>query len=410
MKKILVVDDDKVFGKLLKSAMQSRCKADVYVAYSAKEALSLLKDNEFDMFLIDLVLPDSEGKLVEILVEAQKDVIVITADEELTIAEKFSKLNIIDYIIKVDGNIENIVNAISTIEKNKKRDILIVDDSLVIRNNLKKELLKHKFNLFEAKDGQEALNFLKNKSVDLIITDYEMPNLDGLGLLKEIRKEKDKNILPIIALSSINNSAVVSRLLKNGANDYLTKPYSKDELMCRVNNAITNKELYEEIKQIATIDPLTKVYNRNYFYEASEQIFANAKRYNEDLSVAILDIDHFKKINDTYGHDVGDIVLKSVAKKMKKRLRGSDLLVRYGGEEFIILLPNTSLKKSFIAMEGLRETISKNKVEIDGEKIVVTVSIGISDIKDTNSLDEAIKRADLKLYKAKNNGRDRVEF
>jgi diguanylate cyclase (GGDEF)-like protein len=281
---------------------------------------------------------------------------------------------------------------------------------LVIRNNLKKELLKHKFNLFEAKDGQEALNFLKNKSVDLIITDYEMPNLDGLGLLKEIRKEKDKNILPIIALSSINNSAVVSRFLKNGANDYLTKPYSKDELMCRVNNAITNKELYEEIKQIATIDPLTKVYNRNYFYEASEQIFANAKRYNEDLSVAILDIDHFKKINDTYGHDVGDIVLKSVAKKMKKRLRGSDLLVRYGGEEFIILLPNTSLKKSFIAMEGLRETISKNKVEIDGEKIVVTVSIGISDIKDTNSLDEAIKRADLKLYKAKNNGRDRVEF
>ena len=198
--------------------------------------------------------------------------------------------------------------------------------------------------------------------------------------------------------------------LKNGANDFIAKPFVKEELICRVNNTIEAMENINQIADFANKDFLTGVYNRRYFYENMNEYVAYAEEHMEPYVVAMLDIDHFKKINDTHGHNSGDKVLKTLAKKLIDETKGDDLIARFGGEEFCIILKDISNEDAVKFFVNLRANIANCKVQLKKEQISFTVSIGVAFSRSDYRLDELLELANEALYRAKENGRNRVEI
>ena len=198
--------------------------------------------------------------------------------------------------------------------------------------------------------------------------------------------------------------------MKNGANDFIAKPFVKEELICRVNNLIEAMENINQIADFANKDFLTGVYNRRYFYDDMNEYLAYAEERAEPYAVAMLDIDHFKQINDTYGHDGGDRALKTLAKKLIDETKKGDLVARFGGEEFCIVLKNVSNEEAVKFFVNLRASIANCKVQLKKEQIKFTVSIGVAFGRSDYRLDELLELADEALYRAKENGRNRVEI
>ena len=393
--RILIVEDSEIYRKLLERYLN---KYLVFIECKSIATYDELKnvDEEFDLYLVDFILPDAQGEQIEYLIKQKKDIIVLTQYEDEFLKKTFRK-DIIDYVIKDDYHtIDYLVKFIKNLHKNKSRNVLVVDDSSMMRKLQKKLLSKIKLNVDEAVNGIEALEKIKNTQYDLIITDLNMPKMDGAELIKNIREKYTLNELPIMLVSSNQEEKEMIKCLKLGANDYIKKPFSNEELKVRINNIL---ELYDNFKNIvksSQIDSLTGVFNRNYLENRLENIFNSYKT----KSIAMLDIDFFKKINDTYGHIAGDKVLKHFAKLITSIVRKSDIVIRYGGEEFLIFMPNTQKKEAVIVLEKIKNVLSPC------ENIKYTFSAGIADEGET--LAEMIKLADERLYKAKKAGRDRV--
>jgi diguanylate cyclase (GGDEF)-like protein len=289
----------------------------------------------------------------------------------------------------------------------------VVDDSRTARFMVKNLLNKRNFNVLEAKDGIEALAVLQDKdtNIKLIITDYNMPNMDGFELVSKVRDIYNKEQMGIIAISSDSNSDVTVKFLKNGANDFLIKPFHELEFFCRVEQVVENLINISAINELANRDFLTKMYNRRYFFNKLTKNYTVIKKSSEPTCIAILDIDKFKDINDTYGHNVGDLIIKKLSSMLIENFENNrSIPARLGGEEFCILFYRSSLNKVFLSMEAFRRAIENQKIEInDNQTLKFTISIGISsNIGDT--YDEFIGNADKLLYQAKENGRNRVEI
>gem|GEM_PF-6572682 len=262
-----------------------------------------------------------------------------------------------------------------------------------------------------AAHGEEAMSyFADNPDINLIITDYRMPVKDGLEVLKEVRKEKDKNSLGVIVMTSPSEKTDASIFLKNGASDFIAKPFSKEELICRVNNTIEAMENINKIANFANRDFLTGVYNRRFFYSDVEEYVQVAEETNEPYAFAMIDVDYFKKINDKYGHDGGDKVLKSIAKILNDNTKGSDIVARFGGEEFCVVLKKINKEEAVKFFVNLRAKVAENKVTIKKEKVKVTISIGVSFGNGHCEIDDMLEACDSALYTAKENGRNRVEI
>jgi len=244
----------------------------------------------------------------------------------------------------------------------------------------------------------------------LVLCDYRMPIKDGLEVLKEIRDAGDKNQIGVLMMTSPSENVNGAIFLKNGANDFIAKPFVKEELICRVNNLIEAMENINQIADFANKDFLTGVYNRRYFYDNMNEYVAYAEERAEPYAVAMLDIDHFKEINDACGHDSGDRVLKTLAKKLIDETKNGDLIARFGGEEFCIVLKNVSNEEAVKFFVNLRASIANCKVQLKKEQIKFTVSIGVAFGRSDYRLDELLELADEALYRAKENGRNRVEI
>ncbi|WP_457563525.1 diguanylate cyclase, partial [Caminibacter pacificus] len=247
-------------------------------------------------------------------------------------------------------------------------------------------------NVITASDGEEGLEKLKQNDIDLLITDINLPKTDGIEVIKRVRKEKSIEEFPILAVSS-NHDNTSSRALKKGANDFITKPFEKEEFIVRVNNLLEMFESIKKYKKEVMTDPLTGAYNRLYLQTKLDSLF----KIYETKSIAMLDIDFFKQINDTYGHQCGDEVLQTFVKVIKNTIRRGDITIRYGGEEFLIFMPNVNKKEALIVV---------TKIRIALKDYDFTFSAGIADEGET--LAEMIKIADERLYKAKESGRNRV--
>lgn len=287
----------------------------------------------------------------------------------------------------------------------KKETLLIVDD---VASNIQTmaNILKDDYHIKVSKDGSRALELASQEPVpDLILLDVMMPIMDGYEVLHKLKANDATKDIPVIFVTGNDTTDDEERGLLAGAVDYITKPVRPAIVRARVNTHITLKSQRDELLYIALHDKLTGLHNRHYLTEIGDIKFARAKRHDEELCVVMSDIDHFKAVNDTYGHLGGDTVLRSVGDLLDKNRRAEDFTARYGGEEFVIILEHCSLKSAKDKAEVLREAISE--LDIDG--IFVTSSFGVAQINSTHKDFEALlKDADEALYRAKESGRNRV--
>ena len=416
MERILVVDDNKALAKLIVMQMEKTIDdMTIDVAYSFAEAKILISEHDKDYFMtiLDLNLPDApNGEIVDYALSKELSAIVLTGSIDDETRQNFINKDIVDYVYK--GNMDDInyiFQMINRLSKNRQYKVLVVEDSLPFRNMIKKILTSLQFKVLVAAHGEEAMNyFADNPDINLIITDYRMPVKDGLEVLKEVRKEKDKNSLGVIVMTSPSEKTDASIFLKNGASDFIAKPFSKEELICRVNNTIEAMENINKIANFANRDFLTGVYNRRFFYSDVEEYVQVAEETNEPYAFAMIDVDYFKNINDKYGHDGGDRVLKSIAKILNDNTKGSDIVARFGGEEFCVVLKKINKEEAVKFFVNLRAKVAENKVTIKKEKVKVTISIGVSFGNGHCEIDDMLEACDSALYTAKENGRNRVEI
>ncbi len=302
--------------------------------------------------------------------------------------------------------------------------VLLAEDSMTSVAMLTRDLREH-YALLHARDGEEAWQLLqKNTGIELVITDVQMPRLSGQQLLKLIRMSTVPRIqnLPVIVMTTANDNAEKHLAFLNGANDFINKPVDPLELQSRVNVhhrlATTIRELEASklaLAEQATTDALTKLRNRRLFYTQAEDNLASCRRQGSDMSVLLLDIDHFKKVNDVYGHHAGDEVLVRVAALLARMVRAGDgrsgdTVARFGGEEFAMLLPDTNRLGAAVLAERIRLSIEKEMILADNRHIPVTVSIGAATLNAeiVESIDQLLAIADRRLYLAKNSGRNRI--
>lgn len=412
--KILIVEDNKALAKLIAKKMEDKVEMDIDIAHSLAEAQAFLTDpKEYFIALLDLNLPDApNGEVVDYVISKGLPSIVLTGSMDEATRESFIHKDIVDYVYK--GNMDDInyiFRIINRLSKNRQYKVMVVEDSAPFRSALKKILTSLQFQVFTAAHGEEAMNyFADNPDIKLALCDYRMPVKDGLEVLKEIRAIGDKNQIGVLMMTSPSENVNGAIFLKNGANDFIAKPFVKEELICRVNNTIEAMENINQIADFANKDFLTGVYNRRYFYENMNEYVAYAEEHMEPYVVAMLDIDHFKKINDTHGHNNGDKVLKTLAKKLIDETKGDDLIARFGEEEFCVILKNISNEDAVKFFVNLRANIANCKVQLKKEQISFTVSIGVAFSRSDYRLDELLELADEALYRAKENGRNRVEI
>jgi len=411
--RVLLVDDSKTLAKLISLKVQSELSLEIDVAYSLAEAELFTKKYTYMLAILDLNLPDApNGEIVDIFLEKKIPSIVLTGNVDKAFREEMLKKEIIDYVYKGGLNdINYIISIIKRLLKNRTHKVMVVDDSSVFRNQMKKMVENLFFQVFALAHGEEALLILEqNPDIKIIITDYNMPVMDGLQLTEEVRKTYDKNQLSIFVLSSTDNPEVSAMFLKRGANDFINKPFSKEEFSCRLNNAIEALENIETITNYASRDFLTGLYNRRYFFTTMEPYFSDAVATGEEFVVAMVDIDHFKKINDTYGHDVGDKAIIHLSEILRSGVQHQDIVSRFGGEEFCIVLKNTTRENAIGVLERIRQQVSLSPLMSGNDsEISFTISIGAA-LEHEDTLTDTINEADAKLYQAKSTGRNKVVF
>lgn len=408
---LLLVEDSKSLAFLIRSELQKRTGIEVSWAKSLAEAQGYLSGRErFFLSILDLTLPDApNGEIVDIVLSNNIPAIVFAGKFSKKLRDSLWQRMVVDYVLKDSpNNIDYLVTLVHRIQRNKDMKVLVVDDSQSSLLETANLLTIHQYNVFSAAAPRAALAILaEHPDIKMVITDYYMPEMNGLELTKQLRKKYDKNTLAIIGMSSVTDNALAAQFIKNGANDFLRKPFSSEEFYCRISQNIDLLEYIQQIKESSNRDFLTGLFNRRYFFEMGRKLLANARRGHITLTAALLDIDHFKRINDEHGHDAGDLVLTQLGNFLQKRFRETDIVCRYGGEEFCVLCANMAIDQAIPVFERIRESIAEIPMNLGEAAISITVSIGLC-IQVHEKLEEMITAADANLYRAKEAGRNRL--
>lgn len=291
--------------------------------------------------------------------------------------------------------------------------ILIADDDSISRRVLQANLDKWGYTVTVAVNGQEAFDIITQPSPpSILVSDWMMPRMDGLTLCRKIRGLENAHYIYVILLTTKGEKRDIIEGLEAGADDFLTKPFNHEELKYRIRIGERIINLEQRILQMANTDPLTGLLNRRAFMDRMTQETDRAHRNETPLSFLLTDIDHFKQVNDTYGHQVGDLVLQCFAKTLTRTVRPYDFLGRYGGEEFVICMPGATEPQTEIAAERLRKEVEEMEIirPDTSDLIRVTASFGTATcrMRSREPVDALIKRADDALYRAKSQGRNRV--
>jgi two-component system cell cycle response regulator len=292
--------------------------------------------------------------------------------------------------------------------------VMIVDDSLVIRAVVRASLAVEDYQVIQAEDGTAALNQCKLSPPDVILLDIVMPGLDGYQVLARLKADPELSHIPVVFLTGRTGMADIVAGLRAGAHDYLKKPFEPEELLARVGSAIQVKRLQDQLRdrnaeldQVSRTDALTGLHNRRHLDEVLTLRHAEARRHQEPLSLLLLDIDHFKNVNDTHGHPAGDMVLCEFAHRLSNEIRIGDIAGRWGGEEFLVILPRTDLTGALEVAERIRAAFAATPLTAGAAHITVTVSGGCC-AGPCESPEELLRLADKGLYEAKATGRNRI--
>ena len=422
---VLIVEPSRVFQAAIGKIFEIY-STNIYFANSGKEALEMYSSVRVDMICVSFYLPDMDGaelvsdvrnlkfgETVQVLmITSKKSQEAIIKSLTSGVTEIFRKNNL-DELGKYLKKFAEHARQLAHIEGN----ILIIDKDQKQASELRDFFKDTKLKFIHFTTAEEATELTKAAEFDLVITDVVLDgSMTGLMLIREIREINETMYrVPILVISTILNISQKIGILRAGANDYIQKPILLEELSIRVKNLLHNKQLFDTVEEqrsllekLASRDQLTGLYNRYYMNNIVEKAIKDSYRYNYPFSVLYIDLDHFKKINDSYGHSIGDVVLKSVSKLLLSIFRGGDTPVRMGGEEFIILLPHCDGTNAVNRAQSLLSQIRG----LRPANIYITASIGVTEIPRSAQIGskELFVTADEAVYAAKKNGRNCVIF
>jgi len=412
MAKFLIVEDSQVILKIMRHIARQELDGEALFASSMAEALALYEAHKDALVagVIDLSLPDApDGELVDALLTHKFPVVVLTGSADAKKRERLMKKGVADYVIKDNRfSYQYAIRMLSRLNKNQGIQVLVVDDSMTARKAVSELLRLHLYKVHEADGPLQALDILrKNTDISLMITDYNMPDMTGSDLILQVRREFEGRVLSVIGLSAQGSDGLSVRFIKNGADDFLQKPFVQEEFFCRVTNNVESLERLQMLREQAIRDYLTGLYNRRYFVEQGEALLKRVIANNQPVCVAVIDIDHFRAINDEYGHDGGDIALVRFSRFLANCF-GKFLIARTGGEEFCVLMPGLDANRAFMIIDEFRAQVSNEIIDINDDAYErITVSAGLAQA-DSDSLRVLLKRADEALFAAKEGGRNLV--
>jgi two-component system cell cycle response regulator len=448
--RILVVDDIPPNIKLLEARLSAEY-FDVLTAANGPDALAVCLEGACDIVLLDVMMPGMDGfevcrRLKSNPLTAHLPVVMVTALDQPSDRVRGLEACADDFLTKPIDEVALIARVRSlarlkvvidelrsgaskaltpgaregafamTADNGGKGRILLVEDRQSSSERIVQALSPHHGVMVEP-DPQQALFRAAEDDCDLFIISLSLENYDGLRLCSQLRSLERTRNLPILAIAETDDRARVLRALDLGVNDYLVRPIDRNELLARARTQLRHKRYADSLRnkvqqsiELALVDPLTGLNNRRFLETHLATMLDQAQRRRAPLSLMIFDIDHFKNVNDTYGHDCGDEVLKGFADRLRKVIRGGDLLCRLGGEEFVIVMPDLSVEIAAKVAERTRSAIQSEPFVIDraGRAIPVTVSIGVAGRGRDNDPDSLYRRADRALYRSKSEGRNRV--
>ncbi|MBI5461622.1 MAG: diguanylate cyclase [Gammaproteobacteria bacterium] len=419
--RILIVVDTQLYQQLFQTVLSDlHIQAD-YVA-DGWSALRALQQGSYDMLCLGLHLPDMNGLDVcrQLRAEAATallPIVLLTSDDKETTLKESLEAGITEVLRK--SNFAELSRAfrqlLGGMRMQVKGRVLYVEDSQMASTVTLHLLEKMGLLIDHFISADVAWDQFQTQDYDLVITDILVEGtLSGVGLLRQIRGlEDERNRIPVLAISGLDDTARRIEILRQGANDYIAKPVVEEELRARVTNLITAKQLFDTVREqqrkleeFAVTDQLTGLYNRHFLYEAAQQAVANASRHRYPLSLLLLDLDHFKLINDRHGHDVGDKVLCEVGALLRKSCRDGDVAARFGGEEFVLLLVQCPLADARIKAERLCAEV--DAASPAGHKVTASIGVASLPLGQQANFEQLFKQADLAVYAAKRSGRNRV--
>jgi two-component system cell cycle response regulator len=448
--RVLVVDDVPANVKLLEARLSAEY-FDVITAVRGEDALAICERAKCDLVLLDVMMPDMDGfevcrRLKAGLTTHHIPVIMVTALDQPSDRVRGLDAGADDFLTKPVSDVALIarVRSLARLKlmtdelrmravtsrhigirsperealKEAGRDgrILIVEDRKLAYEAMS-DMLAGEHSVELEADPNAALFRAAEGNYDILIISLGLANFDGLRLCSQVRSLERTRHVPILAVADGDDNVRLSRGLEIGVNDFLFRPLDRHELLARVRTQVRKKRYTERLRdnvqmsiELAITDALTGLYNRRYMETHISGLIEHASSRNKPLTVLVLDIDYFKSINDNHGHDVGDEVLREFALRIRKSIRGIDLACRYGGEEFVVIMPETDLAVATTVAERLRRRIAGEPFAIQqgARTIEVTISVGIAALGGSDDAASVMKRADQALYRAKRDGRNRV--
>ncbi|GAB1716025.1 MAG: response regulator receiver modulated diguanylate cyclase [Nitrobacter sp.] len=449
--RVLVVDDIPANVKLLEARLSAEY-FDVVTASNGAQALEICARAKCDIILLDVMMPDMDGFEVCRRLKANPathfiPVVMVTALDDPSDRVRGLEAGADDFLTKPVSDVVLIarvrsltrlkmmtdelrLRAATSLEigmQAPERDavadagkggrVLLVDDRASSYERLA-SVLRTEHAVDVETDPSEALFHAAENDYDLLIVSLGLENFDGLRLCSQARSLGRTRHVPILAIADANSNARLLRGLEIGVNDYLLRPVDKNELLARARTQVRRRRYTDHLRdnvqnsiEMAVTDGLTGLHNRRYMESHLVTLAEQASMRGKPLALMMLDIDFFKSINDRYGHDAGDDVLREFAVRVRKSIRGIDLACRYGGEEFVIVMPETDLRVAGIVAERLRRSIAYESFAVHKgvNRINVTISIGLSVLERKGEpVADVLKRADIALYRAKHDGRNRV--
>ncbi len=423
--KALVLEPSKVYQQMYLAMLQTH-QFEVIFSKTSEDAFLKLEKKRFDIIYVALHLDDVKGtefcqQFRERFGDHQTPIVMVTSENDPTITTDALTSGATEVFHKNDfSDISHYLAAfVDHITQQRKLcgNILYLEDSMAIAQHMIYTLEELGFTITHFTTAEEGLTAFIDGHFDLVLTDIILEGkMSGFSFVREIRATKGQlQSTPILAISGFDDASRKIELLRAGANDYISKPVIKEELVARVTNLITNRQLLEKIesqqtrlRDLALKDQLTSLYNRHYLMDIAPQKISEAVRHKIPLSMVLMDVDKFKTINDTHGHDTGDIVLASIGKLLLSCCRTEDIVARFGGEEFIIILMHCDKENAIKKMDLLRNQLS----ELKPADLSVTASFGVTSLEfdKKSGFAELFSAADKAVYRAKDEGRNRVVF
>lgn len=414
-RRVLVVEDSKTFSIALRQMIEAETGLKVTSCSCLKDlSNAILRDQEgYAIAVVDLNLPDApDGEALDWTVSHGIPSIVFTGSFDTATRARIMEREVFDYVLKdSEFALGNLVSSVKRALTNKETRILVVDDMTTTRRLLGQMLISQQYTVVEVGSGADALAMLeKDQEIRLVVSDYNMPDMDGYELARHIRRRYPAEQVRVIGISSSTDRTTSAGFLKAGAHDFIARPFVLEELQCRIASNAETLLRMRQLHDLAWRDYLTGLFNRRYFFERGPKMVAEARRAGQATSVAILDIDHFKLLNDEHGHDAGDDALRIFAGHLDEALQGQPhLLARLGGEEFALLLPGLAEREAAVLTDEIRAGVAGRSLSVGKLTLGLTVSIGLAEMTVTDSLDLALSKADRALYAAKQAGRNRIQ-